>query len=64
MPSGRDFSIIPYIMDNDNDNIFWFLAGCIVGSGDSYIRPRDRWDVVAYAFAAVCAVTVIVLATL
>ena len=38
---------------NDNDNFFWFLAGCATGDPTRRLRPRDKWDVVTYIVAAV-----------
>lgn len=64
LSSGGVFDIILIVMDSDNDDIFWFLAGYIAGGGDSSIRPRDRWDVVAYAVIAIGLVLLFALAIL
>ena len=47
---------------SDDDSFFWFLAGCATGDLTRRLRPRDRWDVAAYAFAAVCVAAALVLA--
>lgn len=48
---------------SDDDSFFWFLAGCAAGDQTRRLRPRDKWDVVAYAFAAVCVVAALVFAS-
>ena len=45
----------------DNDDIFWFLAGCVVGASTDRLRPRDIGDVFAYIVAAVLLLVAIVI---
>ncbi len=40
----------------DDADIFWLALCCMAEGGESSIRPRDKWDVVVYAVAAVCVV--------
>ena len=50
---------------SDDDGFFWFLAGCAVGDDwTGRTRPRDRWDVVAYAVSAALLAVAVVLALL
>ncbi len=39
-----------------DDDIFWLTLCYMAEGGESSIRPRDKWDVVVYAVAAVCVV--------
>ena len=39
-----------------DDDIFWLTLCYMAEGGESGIRPRDKWDVVVYAVAAVCVV--------
>ena len=48
-------------MSDDND-FFWFLAGCAAGDQTRRLRPRNRWDVVAYTVATVCVIVALVIA--
>ena len=60
LPAYVGFGIIT-AMSDDND-FFWFLAGCAAGDQTRRLSPRNRWDVVAYAVAAVCVIVVLVIA--
>ena len=60
LPAHVGFGIIT-AMSDDND-FFWFLAGCAAGDQTRRLRPRNRWDVVAYAVATVCVIVALVIA--
>ena len=61
LPSRGGFGII--VAMNDDDSFFWFLAGCAAGDQTRRLRPRDKWDAVAYVVAAVCVVAALVFAS-
>ena len=60
LPAHVGFGIIT-AMSDDND-FFWFLAGCAAGDQTRRLRPRNRWDVVAYTVATVCVIVALVIA--
>ena len=60
LPAHVGFGIITAM--NDDNDFFWFLAGCAAGDQTRRLRPRNRWDVVAYTVATVCVIVALVIA--